>query len=78
MQFSKSTLLLGEGRLSGAVEKSDGAIRFFIDRGGAVVERTMVAGRRGISKETFVSYADDYTETMTAAVSRYGNEARVR
>jgi len=76
MQFTKNMLLVGEGRLSGALVR-DGTVLFFIDSGGAIIKKSMPEGRRGVKNGGFVSYADDYTEAGDVAVSLYGNEIEV-
>ncbi|MCL2061229.1 MAG: hypothetical protein FWH03_01200 [Firmicutes bacterium] len=78
MRFSKSMLLVGEGRLTGAVERDGGAIEFFIDTDGAIVKRRMRRGSRAVSKGEIVSYADDYTETASLSISLLGNELEVK
>ena len=62
MIFQRSTLFIGDGRLSGAVERN-GRIYFFIDEGGIIIQKSMETGRRGVQNEGFVSYADEYAET---------------
>jgi len=76
MVFTRGTFVVGDGRLSGAVEK-DGAIHFFIDIDGAIVKRTMQIGSRGVSAQEFVSYADEYTHTPQTRVSMWGNEVTI-
>ena len=76
MLFQKSALCIGDGRLSGAAER-DGVIDFFIDAGGAIIKKSMPAGRRGVVKGGTVSYADDYTEAGAAKVSLFGNEIEI-
>jgi len=77
MQFAKNMLLVGEGRLSGAVER-DGCLDLFIDVGGAIIKKSIPAGRRGTTKGGVVSYADDYTETALSRVSLFGNEIELK
>ena len=76
MDLSRSTLIVGEGRLTSA-RQIDGQIRFFIDAEGMITKRNMQAGSRGLTREQFASYADEYTETANAAVSLYGDELEV-
>ena len=76
MQLNRSTLLVGEGRLSGANQVGD-SIRFFIDDSGMIVRRNMQANSRGITREQFASYADEYIQTQNFAVSMYGDELEV-
>ena len=76
MQFSKSMLFIGEGRLSGAVAR-DGRYEFYLDSDGAIVKKSMPEGRRVVSKGEIISYADDYTETEQASVTLFGNEIEI-
>ena len=78
MKFTRSMIIVGEGRLTGAVER-DGRLDFFIDADGAIIKRSMQRGKaRGVSAGEIVSYAEDYTETATASFSLMGNELEVR
>jgi len=77
MLFNRSNIIIGDGRVSGAVEKN-GEIHFFLDSEGMIVERTMAVGRRGVSREEFKSFADDYTETLNSSVALWGNEIEVK
>jgi len=77
MELARSTLLVGEGRLTGA-RQVNGQIRFFIDNEGMIVKRDMPAGSRGLTREHFISYADEYTETANMAVSLYGDELEIK
>jgi len=76
MTFTRGTFAVGDGRISGAVQRG-GDIHFFIDIDGMIVKRTMQVGRRGIGAQEFVSYSDEYTQTQNRAVSLWGNEAEV-
>ena len=77
MIFLRSMLFIGEGRLSGAVER-EGKIDFFIDFDGAIIKKSIHRGRRGVAGNEPVSYADDYTETRNLAFSLVGNEIETR
>jgi len=76
MDLARSTLLIGEGRLTGARQAGD-TLRFFIDSEGMIIQRDMQADSRGLSREQFASYADDYTETAAARISLFGDELEV-
>jgi len=76
MTLSRSTLKVGEGRLSGA-SLNNGIIEFFIETDGAIFKRTMPQDRRGISSEGIVSYADEYIKTELSKVSLMGNEIEI-
>ena len=77
MILERSTLLIGEGRLSGARE-IDGQLRFFIDSNGFIASRDMPLSGRGLTREQFASYADEHTQTLTHAVSIYGDQLKVQ
>ena len=76
MIFTRGAFAVGDGRLSGAVEK-DGAVHFFIDIDGMIVRRTMQLGSRGVSNQEFVSYADEHTQTMHTTVNVWRNEVEI-
>ena len=76
MRLSRSTLLVGDGRLTGAVERN-GRLHFFIDSDGIIIQNSMEVGRRGVANEGFESYADEYTETVNARISQFSGELQV-
>ncbi|MCL2847584.1 MAG: hypothetical protein FWE13_02380 [Firmicutes bacterium] len=73
LNFERNARLIGDGRISGAVERN-GEIHFFLDTDGAIMRRTMPVGARATTQEQFVSFANEYTEVANASVSLFGQE----
>jgi len=73
MNLTRNRLLIGEGRISSAVEK-DGVFSFFIDTQGAIFRRSMNRGSRGTRNEGISSFADEHAETTDAVFRLFDNQ----
>ncbi|MCL2374902.1 MAG: hypothetical protein FWC82_00020 [Firmicutes bacterium] len=76
MNLTRNRLLIGEGRISSAVEK-DGVFSFFLDTQGAIFRRSMNRGSRGTRNEGISSFADEHVETTNAVFRLFDNSWEV-
>ncbi len=76
MVFSRGITLLGNGRLSSAVE-IDGYVHFYIESDGTITCKYLDSTSGKTSSSSIVSYADDYIKSANFECCRNHNTVTV-